>query len=72
MRAMKVCDDISPEWIREGGRVLRRSGVLWEGGQNSPTESLWGVSGRQMLRKASPVMGEVLGSVLGFGEEGQI
>lgn len=52
--------------------MLRRSGVLWEGGQNSPTESLWGVSGRQMLRKASPVMGEVLGSVLGFGEEGQI
>lgn len=63
---------ISPEWIREGGGVLKRSGVLPEGGQNSPTEGLWGVSGRQTLRTASPVMEDVLGSVSGFGEEGWI
>ena len=65
MRAVKVCDGIP--WVgQERGRMLSRSGVSWAGGQNSPAEWSWDVSGRQTLRMALPVIGEVLGSVLGF------
>lgn len=54
------------------GRGQSAPGVLQEGGQNSPAEWLRGVSGGQTMRMALPVMGDVLGSVLGFGEKGWI
>lgn len=65
MRAVKVCDDI-PSAGQGRRQMLRRSGVSWAGGQNSPAEWSWHGSRRQTLRMALPVIREVLGSVLGF------